>query len=341
VSPSLAPFGGNAAEWNGFVAGAGDGATHAHRFEWLEVIRDAFGHDAIPLACRDGTGALTGVLPLVRVRTPLFGHYLVSVPFLNYGGPLGSADAIRDLTAEAVRLGREARVKLTELRSLVEMPIDLPASHRKITVVLDLPSESEALWKAIPAKVRSQVRRPQKEGVTVRFGRDQVEPFYRVFARHMRDLGTPVLPRRLFESMAERFGDDAWFSVAWLGQEPVACGAGVTWLGESEIIWAASLREHNRIAPNMALYWAAMEQAIARGCRRFNFGRCTPGSGTHRFKQQWGGRDVPLWWYQDSPRGIGATPSPDGGYGLAVRLWQQLPLAVANRLGPHIVRGIP
>jgi FemAB-related protein (PEP-CTERM system-associated) len=340
VTVSVSRFTRTAAAWNALAASA-RGATHAHRYEWLEVIGGALGHEMIPLGCRDESGVLSGILPLVRVRTLLFGHYLVSVPFLNYGGPLGTPEAVRALAGEAVRLGREGRVKLTELRSLVELPLDLPVSHRKLTVVLDLPSNAEALWKTIPAKVRSQARRPQKEGVTVRFGPDQVEPFYRVFARHMRDLGTPVLPRRFFDAMATRFGDDAWFAVAWLKDEPVACGAGVTWLGESEIIWAASLRAHNRIAPNMALYWAAIEQAIARGCRRFNFGRCTPGSGTHRFKQQWGGRDVPLWWYQDSPGGVGATPSPDGGYGLAVRLWQRLPLAIANRLGPHIVRGIP
>jgi len=341
VTGTVTRFVGPVLEWNAFV-GQCQGASHAHRLEWLQVIGEVFGHETIPLVTRDQSGALTGILPLVRLRTALFGHYLVSVPFLNYGGPLGSPDAVQALAAEAVRLGRSASARLTELRSLVEQPVDLPVSHRKITVVLDLPSSADALLQGLPAKVRSQVRRPQKEGVTVRFGLDQVAPFYRVFARHMRDLGTPVLPRRFFQAMADRFGDDAWFGVAWLGEEPVAGGAGVRWLGESEIIWASSLRAHGRIAPNMLLYWAAIERAIAEGCTRFNFGRCSPGSGTHRFKQQWGGRDVPLWWYYDSPRGAVATPSPDGGgFGLAVKVWQRLPVPVATALGPFIVRGIP
>ena len=337
---AIGPWQGAPTAWDDLALQA-EGGTHCHRWGWMEVIREAFGHDTIPLAATEGD-TLVGLLPLVRLQTALFGHYLVSMPFLNYGGPLGSSPAVEALVKEAAALGRAGRVKLLELRSRRELPTELPASRRKITVVLDLPSSPDALMKALPAKLRSQVRRPAKEGVTVRFGEDQVAPFYRVFARHMRDLGTPVLPRRFFEAMARQFGDDAWFACAWFGDRPVACGAGMIWRGESEMIWASSLREVSRLAPNMLLYWTAIEHAIARGCQVFNFGRCTPGSGTHRFKQQWGGRDVPLWWYQDSARGVSATPSPDGpGFGLAVRAWRRLPVPLATALGPLIVRGIP
>jgi serine/alanine adding enzyme len=185
------------------------------------------------------------------------------------------------------------------------------------------------------------VRRPQKEGVTVRFGADQVAPFYEVFSRHMRDLGTPVLSRALFEQIAATFPDDAWFGCAWKDDKPIACGAGFVFNGEFEMTWASALRAYNSISPNMALYWAFMERASTAGLSVFNFGRCTPGSHTHKFKLQWGSRDVPLYWYQDA-KAAAATPSPDEGpYALATKLWMKLPLPVANLLGPRIVRGIP
>jgi FemAB-related protein (PEP-CTERM system-associated) len=266
------------------------------------------------------------------------------MPFLNYGGPLGSDAAVQALTAEAVAVARRDGVKLLELRSTEALPIDLQASHRKITVILDLPSKDpETLFQGFKAKLRSQVRRPQKEGVEVRFGPEQVGPFFQVFARHMRDLGTPTQPRRLFEAIAEAFGDDAWFGCAYLGQTPIACGAGFRWGEEFEMTWASALASHNALAPNMALYWAFLERAAREGLARFNFGRCTPGSGTHRFKQQWGGRDVPLHWYQYSPGGGEArTPSPDdAAYSWGPRLWKRLPVALATVLGPRIVRGIP
>lgn len=336
----LERFNGSPGEWNAFVLGRA-GATHCHRHEWLGVMEAAFGHETLPLAARDEAGALIGVLPLVRVRSLLFGHYLVSMPFLNDGGPLGSDQAVTALVGEARRLADEGRARLLELRSRIALPVSLRLSRRKITVLLDLDPDPAAVMKRLPAKVRSQVRRPAKEGVEVRFGPDQLGAFYAVFARHMRDLGTPVLPRRFFEQVAAHHGDQAWFGVAWLGTEPVAGGAGLRFGVEFEITWASALREYSALSPNMGLYGAFLERASREGCAVFNFGRCTPGSGTHRFKQQWGGRDVPLHWYQHGPASL--TPSPDQGgvLGLGPRIWRHLPLRVANALGPSIVRGIP
>ena len=337
---TVAPFEGPGGEWDSF-ARERPGYTHFHQWGWREVLHGVFGHDCIYLAAREGQGRLAGVLPLVRVKSALFGHYLVSMPFLNYGGPLGDDAAVKALAGEAVRIAESGGVKLLELRSRIPLPLDLPVSHRKITVVLDLPENSEVLLRAIPAKVRSQVRRPQKEGVTVRFGPDQVDPFFSVFSRHMRDLGTPTLPLGFFRAIAKEFGEDAWFGCAWLNDQPIACGAGFAWGREYEMTWASSLSEHNRIAPNMLVYWSFMEKAIAAKLQVFNFGRCTPDGGTHRFKRQWGSRDETLHWYQHA-RGEASTPSPDdGAFSWGPRIWKHLPLGVATAIGPRIVRYIP
>ena len=338
---SIAPVA-SAAEWDAF-AERQPGFTHFHRIGWRDVIGRAFGHECLYLEARSPGGALGGVLPLVRVRSALFGHYLVSMPFLNYGGPLGDPGAVRALADGAAARAAADGAKLLELRSEVELPLDLPVSHRKITVLLDLAADRDGLWKGFSSKLRSQIRKPQKEGVEVRFGADQVDPFFQVFARHMRDLGTPVLPRRWFAEIAARFGDQVWFAAAWHQGRPGAGGVAFRWNDEIEITWASSLVEANKIAPNMLLYCAMMERGIAEGARTFNFGRCTPGSGTHRFKSQWGGRDQPLWWYQWTPGGRAAsTPSPDqGAFSWGPRVWQRLPLPVANAIGPRIVRYLP
>lgn len=339
-------FDGPAAEWDRFVRSS-PSYTHFHLHGWRRVIGEAFGHDCPYLCVRrdatDGRGELVGVLPLVRVKSLLFGDYLVSMPFLNYGGPLGPEEAVAALAAAAAERARREGVDLLELRSRERLPVGLEASHRKVTVLLDLPEDPEELWDGLKSKVRSQVRRPRKEGVEVRLGAGELEPFYRVFARHMRDLGTPVLPAAFFELLRDTFGEEAWFGCAYLDGAPIACGAGFRWDGEFEMTWASALREHSRIAANMLLYWSFMERAIEEGLSTFNFGRCTPGSGTHRFKLQWGGRDEKLWWYKLSPGGeVDATPSPEEGkYAWGPRLWRKLPLPVANALGPRIVRYIP
>jgi len=336
-------FAGTTPEWDAF-AKAQPGYTHFHQHGWKDLIEQIFEHECIYLSARDGLGRLAAVLPLVRVKSLVFGHYLVSMPFLNYGGPLGTDEGVRAVTAEACRLGDADGAKLLELRSRVALPLDLPVSHRKITVVLDLPGgrDPAPLWQALGSKLRSQVKRPQKDGLDVRFGPEQAEPFFRIFARHMRDLGTPTQPRALFEALPRHFGESVWFGCAYLGSEPMAAGCGFRWGDEFEMTWASALSAYKRFAPNMLLYWAFMERAVHEGLKVFNFGRCTPGAGTHQFKRQWGSRDEPLWWYQHGPGGTLATPSPDASaYAWGARAWKRLPLAVATALGPRIVRLIP
>jgi FemAB-related protein (PEP-CTERM system-associated) len=341
----VSQYNGGAAEWDGFVRRAA-GWSHFHLYGWRTVLERVFRHECIYLAARDESNHLAGVLPLVRVRSVVFGHYIVSMPFLNYGGPLGDADAVRALAKEAVAIADRSGAKLLELRSRTDLPLDLPVSHRKLTVLLDLAETPELMFtKQLPSKLRSQIRRPMKDGVEVKIGPEQLDGFYQVFAHHMRDLGTPVMPRRFFAAALETFPDDMVIAVAYHQGKAIACGCGFLWNGEFEITWASALRSHNAMSPNMLVYWELMAHTIRRGGRIFNFGRATRGSGTHKFKLQWGSREEQLWWYQYG-RGAdvshGATPSQDTGvFALASRVWQRMPVSVANRLGPSIVRFIP
>jgi hypothetical protein len=140
--------------------------------------------------------------------------------------------------------------------------------------------------------------------------------------------------------MVPTFGDQVEFGAIYHRGLPVAAGCGFHFGGEFEMTWASSLREANQLAPNMLLYWSFMERCIGKGRKVFNFGRCTPGGGTHRFKAQWGGREQTLPWLQ-WPEAT-TTESPEAGpFRLATRLWRRLPLPVANRVGPLLARRIP
>ena len=339
----VVPLDGDRHAWDELAMRA-DGSTFCHQSGWREILSDVLGAECLYWVATDDSGVWRGILPLVRVRSRIFGHYLVSLPFLNDGGPLGSQAGRARLVEEAVTEARRTRADLLELRTRDGGPLDLSVASRKITVLLPLPAEAATLFQGFPAKLRSQIRRPMKEGLVARFGPGEREPFYEVFARTMRDLGTPVLPRAFFERVAATFPDLVVFGVVYRGEQPLAGGCGFLWREEFEMTWAGALRESRSIAANMFLYWAFMEQVIARGARVFNFGRCTPGGGTHAFKKQWGGIDVPLPWHQYAPPAgtVRTTPSPDDpAFSWGPRLWRHLPLPVANLLGPRLVRFLP
>lgn len=341
--PSVRAFSGSHAEWDEAV-GSMDGVTYCHLHGWGDVFSEVFGHEPLRFVVHDEAAAIVGALPLVRMRSLLFGQNLLSMPFLNYGGPIGTPRARVALADHAIELGRDSGDRLVELRC--RSPLDgTPHTEApdKVTVLLDLPDDAEDLWtNGLKGKVRSQVRRPQKAGMTADFGAEYLSDFYSVFAQNMRDLGTPVLPRRLFEAIQAKFGSSVVVGVVKTGEGTVvSAGLGFLYRGEFELIWASSLRAYNRDSPNMLLYWSMMERVIQLGGRVFNFGRCTPGGGTHRFKLQWGGADLPLPWVRES-NGSGAPPSKEGAlYQKAISVWQRLPIPIANALGPRISRGLP
>jgi len=330
------------AAWDDFVGQAED-ATYCHLAGWSRVMEEVFGHESIYLIAEDDSGAWRGVLPLVRVRSLLTGQHLISVPYLNDGGPLGEEPARAVLAAHAVELAKEAGAKQLELRARRRIQSPVAPVARKVSVHLPLPDDADELWRrGFRAKLRSQIKRPIAEGMEARFGADQLDAFYRVFAHNMRDLGTPVLPRRFFATIAATFPDQVIFGVVYHQARPVGAGCGFLWHDEFEMTWASTLRDYNPLSPNMLLYWSMMGQAIARGARRFNFGRCSPGSSTHRFKLQWGGAEVPLPWLQWPRPADGAASSADGRLmQLAAKSWRRLPLPLANRIGPLLSPHLP
>lgn len=329
----------NGEAWNAFVESTNGGSTF-HRWEWRRFYQQSYGHETPYLAAFDHN-TIVGVLPLVRVRSLVFGHYLISLPFVSYGGPIGTPDAQRALCQYAVGIANGA--KLIELRSREPVDTDLQLVSRKITVVRDLiPGDYNATFQGFDSKVRSQVRRAEREGLVVKFGHEHAAAFHRVFSEHMRDLGSPAHSRAFFVALADMLGDRAWIGVAYLGAVPVAAGFAIENGREVEISWASALRAYSKMAPNMALYGAFIRRACERNFHAFNFGRCTQDSGTHKFKRQWGSRDEPLAWYQYSASQTTAPPNPDqGGFALAVKLWQKLPVAITKPLGARLIGGIP
>jgi FemAB-related protein (PEP-CTERM system-associated) len=328
-------------DWDSFLSTCPE-STFCHLSGWHQVFGTQMGHSCFYLSARTD-GELRGVLPLVRVRNRIFGDYLVSMPFLNYGGPVGDPNACQLLILRSKELAEELDVDLLELRNRAEFDVDLPVVVRKVAPILPLPGTAGELWeKSLRSKLRTKIRRSEKEGFETRFGPDLVDDFYEIFATNMRDLGTPVLPRGLFHSLPEIFGDRVLFGASYLEGRPVAAGCGFLWQGEFEMTWSSALQEYNRLNPNTLMYWEFMQRLIGAGARSFNFGRSTPGSGTHDFKRQWGSEDLPLPWLPYSIRGEARPPTPDQKkFALATRIWSKLPIGVTKLIGPSLSKWIP
>ena len=332
------------ARWDAFVESS-PRATAYHLWAWKAIIEDSFGHQTHYLAALDGSGAVEGVLPLVHMKSRLFGNFLVSVPFVNYGGLLcASPEAGQALLQAAEELRVSCGADHVELRHLGFAVEGLPSRQHKVTMVLPLAADADAQWTGFNAKLRNQVRKAEKNGLSCRMGRlELLDEFYTVFARNMRDLGTPVYSKDLFRNVLAGLPDSARI-LAVSHQGKTICAGLLCWHRETmEMPWASSIADFKQLCPNNLLYWEAIQFAIGRGCTGFDFGRSTPNEGTYNFKKQWGAEPVQLHWQYLLAKGE-ALPelSPKNPkFELAIRIWQKLPVALTRIAGPHIVRCIP
>jgi FemAB-related protein (PEP-CTERM system-associated) len=336
-------------DWDAFVQSRSD-AVGYHEWAWRGVFERAFGHKGVYLVARFGpAGPVVGVLPLVEIRSLLFGRTLTSLPFVNFGGVLAESDEVaRALLNEAASVAKARGSKHVELRHIGRRFDDLPCKQHKVTMRLALRSPevsaSGDLWERIDRKARNQVRKAQKSELTVvRGGSELLSEFYTVFARNMRDLGTPVYGRQLFEEVLAAYPERARLIVVRLKDAPVAAGFTYRTRAMIEIPWASSIRDYNNLCPNHLLYWHALETAAAEGVETFDFGRSTPDEGTFKFKEQWGAEPVPLHWeYWLASGDAPPDQSPKNPkFKLMIETWKRLPLWLANAAGPRIVRNIP
>jgi len=332
------------ARWDRYVLESPT-ATGYHMTAWRQVVEEAFGHETVYLMVRDQQGDVRGVLPLVLLNSRLFGRFLISMPFFNYGGLDADIQPARDLLLEAAAQEALAlRADHVELRQSDPMASAWKCRDHKVSMRLPLPRDFQVLLKSFPSKLRSQIRRPQKEGMVAQVGGlELLDAFYGVFSRNMRDLGTPVYSKLLFRKILKTFGKDtAICAVSWKGMV-VAAGFVYTFRDMMEIPWASSDHRYDRLAPNMLLYSSVIEYACQQGCKVFDFGRSTVESGTHRFKQQWGAKPHQLYWYYwlSDGRDIPQLNPTNPKFKAAIDLWRHLPLTVANLLGPRIVKYLP
>jgi serine/alanine adding enzyme len=315
-------------------------ARLAHAVEWTTAIQRAYGHEPLSLMCGDGEHE-AGVLPAFVVRRPLYGTVVTSMPFLDSGGPCSTSPAVSQLLLEQlIAEARRRGARFVDVRSAEPLPTAVRPADHKVNMRLPLPEQSDVLWRRFDKSVRNQVRKAERSGLSVEFGRqDLLGPFYEVIVERMRDLGSPVHDRRFFAAILEAFGPRARIALVRKGATTIGGLMAVAFKGDLTVPWAACAKAYLSLCPNMLLYWETIRAACADGFSCFDFGRSTRQSGTYRFKRQWGAQEEPLLWYRIPIASDAAPPAGDGGSAaFAARVWQRLPVTVTRRVGPRLRR---
>jgi FemAB-related protein (PEP-CTERM system-associated) len=325
------------ARWDAFVDAHPD-ATFFHRAGWDEAIRRGFGHRThYTLAERDGR--LVGVLPLTEIRSRVFGHALVSNAFCVQGGPLAldaaAETALIDHARGLLQANGAERLELRCSRPGFTIRDGLYAIFRR-----GVSEDREANLKAIPRRQRAVLRKALESGLEARTSRDWAT-CHRVYAESVRNLGTPVFPRRWFEALLDVFGDAADVTTVFDRGKPIASVLSFWWRGEVLPYYGGGTRAARR-GGNDFLYWSLIDRLASQGGGVFDFGRSKLGTGAYAFKKNWGFEPTPLAYGFEMRQGASVPDlNPlNPKFRLFIAAWKRLPLPVANALGPLVVRNL-
>lgn len=337
----------NKVEYLKFISG-NSSATLSHLLEWLGILRKTFRHQCFLLLGKK-KHQLMLLLPVVLVKSKFFGRGLISMPYLNQGGFLTSDKNDIQPATKFLENYFAGKIDYLEIRSLEPYPgnfFDLKT--HKVTFCLDLPDNPKTLFDSFSAKLKSQIRRPEKSGASSEIINGQeiravdIDKFYSVFSEHMRDLGTPVYPEEFFYNVLNELQKNCILVFIKLNEKITSAGFILTFKDTAEILWAASLKKYNKFSVNMLLYWKTLEYLSKQGFKTFDFGRCSKDSGTYNFKKQWNAECRQLYWHYRVYSGKIPDISPENkNFSLPIKIWQNLPLCVANRLGAMLSRHLP
>lgn len=320
---------------------------------------------AYPIDFLHNKNSIIGLFPLVYIQHWLFGNSLISMPFCDAGGVLAADENVeRMLIEQSLRSADKLHVPILELRQYQPLtclndqkfvggvPLfgarevkvasgwhvsSLP-NMNKVRMLIELSGDPGTLMRKFKPKLRSQIRKPIKEGLTVKIGGvELIDDFYNVFAENMRDLGSPVHSKKFISEAVKAFPTANIF-IVYSNHKPLAGSVTIGFKDTLSNPWASSLRRYSHLAPNMLLYWSMLEFSCQNGYRRFDFGRSTPGEGTYKFKEQWGAKPEPLYWYRFSKTGDqGWSRQPDKDkMSKVIEYWKKLPVPVAKIIGPRI-----
>ena len=306
-----------------------------------KIIEQSFNHKAYSL------NFFSNHITISFCKT-VFNRSFVTLPYINYVDFKFNSEADFNKLLEVFSsLYKNFKLDFIELRFLNKITFSHPFIEKthKVTFILELKDSSLELFNTFSAKVRNQIRKTEKENLKCEiltgndFTKKNLGDFYKVFSTNMRDLGTPVYPKKFFKFILENFKDNAILGL--VEKDKKVIGGSITIIDgdTAEILWASTLKKYNKICPNMLLYFDTMKYLIQREIKFFDFGRTTPNSGSYNFKKQWGGKEIQLYWYYYSPKNKIPNINPENKkFSLAISVWKRLPLWFTNFLGPILTR---
>lgn len=332
----------DASAWEHYVKKNSD-STFYHQIGWKKVIEKTYGHEPLYLIAKE-YNEISGVFPLFLIKNKIFGKKIISIPFAPYGGICADSLSTKNaLVKEAKRIVDNYNADFLEIRGSSGDDNELLTNSSYYTLVLDLDENPDLVWNQLSRKVRNATRKAVNSDLTFEMDNKYERDFYSIFSRNIRDLGAPVHSSKFFENLLSEFPENTDVAVAKY-EDKVIGSIFLLYFKDTVISgWAASDKSYRMYNPNNIMYWESIKYGCEKGFKYFDFGRSLMDSGTYRFKKPWGAEPKQLHYhyYLNHTSKMPDTSQSNSKRKTFSKLWEKLPVPIANFIGPKLRKNFP
>ncbi len=325
--------------WDQFIMNHGS-STFFQQIGWRKVVEETYNHKPFYLFAEEN-GKIVGILPLFLVDSLIFGKRLVSIPYGSYAGICADGqDVVNALVSKAIKLSKDLNVKFLELRNMERVP-EMPTNDKHVTMLLRLDQGEKAIWSNVRKGMKGCVKKAVKEELKIKLDSKNIDGFYSIYCRRMHELGTPVPPVSFFRNVLGQFSDTSIATIDYKGE--ILASQVLLFFKKTVVYgWGASSNHYSEWHPVHLLLWEVIRSTAAKGFEVFDFGRSTYDSGTYNFKKWWGAEPQPLFYqyYLNKTRDVPYIHPSNPKYSAAIKIWRNIPLPIANKLGPIVCKGL-
>lgn len=327
-------------QWDDYVQSNEQGSFF-HLSAWAALITESFGHKCHYLYALEGD-SIVGVLPLVEVKSLLFGHALVSTPFCVYGGTLGnSSEIVAALESKAVALAEKLQVDHLELRYKTKQQSNLQLVQHHATFITPITAEQDENLAAIKKKQRAVIRHSLKANMD--YENCDLDSFYNLLSISYRNLGTPIMGKKYFNNLVKAFAHNVSIKKVCDTNGKEQCAV-LNFYFKQQVLpyYAGGKVDAKRNKSMDFMYFQLMCESGSNGFTEFDFGRSKNDSGAYKYKEHWGIKPQPLYYYyhlvkaSKLPNLSPANPK----YSLLINLWRKLPLTISQFIGPYLSKSL-
>lgn len=327
-------------QWDSYVKNHQYGSFF-HLSGWQTVIQKSFDH-ACYFIYAEKDGSICGILPLVEVKSKLFGHALISTPFCVYGGAVADSDDItRQLEQEACKIAEQLQVDYLELRYKEAQNTSLLLKQAHSTFGCEIAEDSDKILASIKKKQRAVIRHSLKNELncSISTNRTDFHDFYQLLSISYRNLGTPIFTKRYFDNILTVFSDDSDLVIVRDRDNQPSSAVLNFYFNEQVLPYYGGGNDSARGLKSADLmYYQVMCHAQEKGKKWFDFGRSKNNSGPYKYKKNWGMEPKPLYYYYHL---VNANELPNLSpnnpkYKFFISMWQKLPLKVSQLIGPNL-----